>query len=736
MKPNDRARTVSAARGTETNKAKAAMSDQRPIWLRRLRLERLEDRRMLDGNPLSPWLGFYGDYNNDNVIDAADYTVWRDTLGSTTKLAADGNKNGIVDPLDGLIWRQNYGNVFVSDYKPAAVIVQPTGVTLPDGSQLDISHSQTQGLQEAFDYAANEGWGLFVLPGTYTLNAHLDIAPLEGHTFRLKDVTLNFGPSVTDYGIRFDSTMIVDWYWSGGALNAPSATSGVLFQPRSPHPLDGIVYGTSGVVDSRFDFSVPITAASYDVTMQTTAAPVNDALFHFSGLGRNDVHYVGGGFSPTNVYGDGRTDDPIPFDLFSPAGRVTVLPPVNQITQGGPGSIGKVYGPDGKLIDTTNSTTSGLQEAFNYAAAHNLDVLVFGRGVRNVDPFSQYGLFSLNAPLTVGPLDHRTYELYGGTLNYDLSTGNALTLGDMVDSRFEYTGQVVAVLTNGDGALIKPLSAGVINSDIRIQHIVGQKVQYATNAVIDPSVASIENSQFYLHEMNASYFGITVVIPSASTLFENNYILSLHIHAAAGIGLQLGQSGTNASNIESNRATIRFNSDGVNGGASIAGLQVWGASNYVDLIVLGGGISYGAKFEPGSHDNTLYYYQLQATTPIADSGINNHYSSGPLMGSGSGGAAGLSTIGSAADAAPMLLSVTAYLRVGSDDSANSARQALLTTGTDPLLEPQQLTDDAFAALANSTSGEESESLADRNLTGQPDSSDVAGAFDEALGQLA
>src|SRR5262249_39970448 len=30
-----------------------------------------------------------GDYNGDGIVDAADYTVWTDSLGSTTNLAAD-----------------------------------------------------------------------------------------------------------------------------------------------------------------------------------------------------------------------------------------------------------------------------------------------------------------------------------------------------------------------------------------------------------------------------------------------------------------------------------------------------------------------------------------------------------------------------------------------------------------------------------------------------------------------
>jgi hypothetical protein len=57
-----------------------------------------------DLNPFQP-----GDYNRDGTVDAADYVLWRDTLDSTTNLAADGTRNGVIDEGDWIIWRQNYG---------------------------------------------------------------------------------------------------------------------------------------------------------------------------------------------------------------------------------------------------------------------------------------------------------------------------------------------------------------------------------------------------------------------------------------------------------------------------------------------------------------------------------------------------------------------------------------------------------------------------------------------------
>jgi hypothetical protein len=52
-----------------------------------------------------------GDYNADGAVNAADYSIWRDNLGSVSKLVADGDHNGVVDDDDRLVWQANYGAV-------------------------------------------------------------------------------------------------------------------------------------------------------------------------------------------------------------------------------------------------------------------------------------------------------------------------------------------------------------------------------------------------------------------------------------------------------------------------------------------------------------------------------------------------------------------------------------------------------------------------------------------------
>ncbi|QDT69423.1 Calx-beta domain protein [Planctomycetes bacterium MalM25] len=51
-----------------------------------------------------------GDYNGDGRVDAADYTVFRDTFGSTIDLRADGDGDGEITDADRTIWANNYGS--------------------------------------------------------------------------------------------------------------------------------------------------------------------------------------------------------------------------------------------------------------------------------------------------------------------------------------------------------------------------------------------------------------------------------------------------------------------------------------------------------------------------------------------------------------------------------------------------------------------------------------------------
>ncbi len=54
-----------------------------------------------------------GDYNNDGVVDSADYVYWRDRVGQIANIGtgADGDLSGIIDIGDYNIWKSNFGKL-------------------------------------------------------------------------------------------------------------------------------------------------------------------------------------------------------------------------------------------------------------------------------------------------------------------------------------------------------------------------------------------------------------------------------------------------------------------------------------------------------------------------------------------------------------------------------------------------------------------------------------------------
>jgi hypothetical protein len=75
-----------------------------------------------------------GDYNGNGVVDAADYTIWRDTLGSTTDLRANGDNTGAsagkIDQADYNVWKSNFGNHSGSGAGANAALPEPASLVM------------------------------------------------------------------------------------------------------------------------------------------------------------------------------------------------------------------------------------------------------------------------------------------------------------------------------------------------------------------------------------------------------------------------------------------------------------------------------------------------------------------------------------------------------------------------------------------------------------------------------
>ncbi|MEN0111463.1 MAG: hypothetical protein AAF805_12140 [Planctomycetota bacterium] len=103
---------------------------------------------VLDGRPderdYAVWADFFGtgpdsrpgvfppgDFNLDGFVDAADYTLWRDA--ATGYLVADSNGDGGVDAFDYVVWINRFGDsagVAAGSATGGALVPEPAGVTL------------------------------------------------------------------------------------------------------------------------------------------------------------------------------------------------------------------------------------------------------------------------------------------------------------------------------------------------------------------------------------------------------------------------------------------------------------------------------------------------------------------------------------------------------------------------------------------------------------------------------
>ncbi|MEO0529616.1 MAG: PEP-CTERM sorting domain-containing protein [Planctomycetota bacterium] len=72
-----------------------------------------------------------GDYNGDGLVNAADYTVYRDTEFSTTDLRADGDADGEIGEGDLFTWSEDYGfSAFAFEIPAAAATPEPASLGL------------------------------------------------------------------------------------------------------------------------------------------------------------------------------------------------------------------------------------------------------------------------------------------------------------------------------------------------------------------------------------------------------------------------------------------------------------------------------------------------------------------------------------------------------------------------------------------------------------------------------
>ena len=268
-----------------------------------------------------------------------------------------------------------------TEYFPAAVVIIPSPaselndglVIIPEKTLLDTNGSTTSGFAEAVKYAFDEGWDIFVYgkgqfseTGNYHFAGPLSIPEFQGKTIHMYNVNLIFGPQVTESALEFDSTMIGD-IQIYGTINASYAEYGVHFNPRNYHPLDGCLYGTLAITDSRF-YIGSIIAKDWPIYFnnETVGIPWNQFNFpsvtSLSGKYPAILNYESMTSPTTLNFVNNKYRSTPNHNIFNP-NAVVLIPPEGDLSLGH--VQGRIFLPNGDELKITSTTTSGIQEAIN-----------------------------------------------------------------------------------------------------------------------------------------------------------------------------------------------------------------------------------------------------------------------------------------------------------------------------------------------------------------------------------
>jgi hypothetical protein len=167
-----------------------------------------------------------GDYSQNAAVDAADYTIWRDTLGSTEDFRANGTNEGasldVIDQADYEFWKSKFGNVG-----------RPAGVASTTQTKFEMTFLDTNNVE-----LLTSSYDLRSDPTTLAWRVKTDkviaTAPTGTTKARLRVSATNMVDNCCDKGqdVFFDNFVLSDNVLP--AANRLSLTNGDLNTPGAP----------------------------------------------------------------------------------------------------------------------------------------------------------------------------------------------------------------------------------------------------------------------------------------------------------------------------------------------------------------------------------------------------------------------------------------------------------------------------------------------------------------------
>jgi len=299
---------------------------------------------------------------------------------------------------------------------------------------------------------------------------------------------------------------------------------------------------------------------------------------------------------------------------------VKVFPPVS--------GASNVLLPDGTWLDVLASTTSGLQEAINYACGDgtagsgSLDLYIVGAE----ESTGGAVVYNCTTGIAFPAMQGRKIRSGAITINFlsTVGSGACVTFDSAIMLDVDLSGCQIVNGGTGRALLFAPINGVPLDGglfgvksliDCRFHITTVVNVNNSTLPTTDGAVVTfnsaaggtgINNCTFEFEEINqqntaANTMGIHVINPTPTAPFANNFIKCVHLHNYRGVGVQIGSSnaitgyGNNTWQITCNAAS----------GAS-EDFNTFGRYDTLFISNENTNAQYGLKLQPNAEGNSIF----------------------------------------------------------------------------------------------------------------------------------
>ncbi len=288
-----------------------------------------------------------------------------------------------------------------------------------------------------------------------------------------------------------------------------------------------------------------------------------------------------------------------------------------------------VYRPDGSILDTSESKTSGLQEAIDFAVAGGFELEVIGGGTEPNGTVNH--ILRCDQTIVFPPMVNT--RMYFGSLLIHFSPkviGDGFVFDTVVHCTVECNAHIYY---QGNGSALRfwprtPKNGGgtfVIDSKFIFFNIAAvTDGRDFVGVHFDASRGSISHLSVNMVEIEGAAYGPSGPLrPMGDALrvtngfFKANNILVQRINGFGNVGLRIGQQGNN-SEISNNRFTADIDPIQVPGRDKTVGIETWGNHDFFNVSIRGKDFGPGIILQPSAAKNKFIVLENEGTPPVVD----------------------------------------------------------------------------------------------------------------------